>query len=93
LLLSIIIFPTLPQPQVMAPEAHQPGAIGSESSQTAGISTNVPSGVTQQQRGHQLVHRNAAIVDTKNLTQEAHLETVRKAGSRKNQMQQAMGCK
>jgi hypothetical protein len=88
-----MIFLTLPPPQVTAPEAHQPGAIGSESSQTAGISTNVPSGVTQQQRGHPLVHRNAAIVDTKNRTQQAHLETVRKAGSRKNQTQRAMGCK
>ena len=68
----MIIFLTIPQQQVMAPETLQPGAIGAESSRMTGASNNAPPGETQQQRRHQLVHRDAAIVATEYVTQDAH---------------------
>jgi len=38
------------------------------------------------------VHRDAANVATKQMTQDAHLKIVRKTGSSKNKMQPAVGC-
>jgi len=76
----------------MATETLQPGAIGAESSRMTGPLTNAPPCETQQQRRHQLVHRDAAIVATKNLAQDAHLQMVHKTGSSKNQKQHAIGC-
>ena len=55
----------------MAPEILQPGAIEAESSRTTGASNNAPPGETQQQRRHHLVHRDAAIVATENMTLDA----------------------
>ena len=73
-LLFVIIFLTILQQQAMAPETLPPGAIGPESIRTTGASRNAPLGETQQQRRHQLVHRDAAIIATENMTQDAHLE-------------------
>jgi hypothetical protein len=55
-------------------------------------SSNVPLGKTQQQRRHQLVHCDAAIVATENMTQYAHLKKVGKMGSSKNLKQHAIRC-
>jgi len=76
----------------MAPEIPQPGAIEAKSSRTTGASNNAPNSETQQQRRHQLVHRDAAIVATKNITHDAHLKIVGKTGSIKNKKQHVIGC-
>jgi len=76
----------------MAPQTPQPGVIQSESSRTAGASSNAPLGETQLQRRHQLVHRNAAIAATKNMAQDAHLKKVCKTGRSINRQQHAIGC-
>jgi len=75
----------------MAPEKHQPGAIGAESSWMTGASTNIPGGVTQQQHRHQIVHHNAAIVVTTNFTPDVHWKIVRKTASIQNEKQHAIG--
>jgi hypothetical protein len=59
----------------MALETLPPGTIGAESSRTTGASSYAPLGETQQQRWHQLAHRDAAIVGTENITQDEHFET------------------
>jgi len=76
----------------MAPQTLQPGSIGAESSWTTGVSTNVLPGETQQQRRHQLVHHDTAILETENITQDAHWQIVRKTGHSKNDKQHAIGC-
>jgi hypothetical protein len=55
-----------------------------------GASRNAPLGETQQQRKHQLVHCEAAIVATEIMTQDAHLKKVHKPGSSKNEKQYAI---
>jgi len=47
---------------------------------------------TQQECRHKLVHRDAANVATKHMTQDAHLKVVRKTGSSKIKKQHAVGC-
>jgi len=47
---------------------------------------------TQQECRHKLVHRDAANVATKHMTQYAHLKIVCKTGSSKNKKQHAGGC-
>jgi len=69
-LLFVIIFLTFLQQQAMAPETLPPDAIGAELSRTTGASRNAPLGETQLQPRHQLVHRDAAIVATENITQD-----------------------
>jgi len=64
----VIIFLTFLQQHGMDPETLHPGAIGAESSRTIGALHNEPRGETQQQRRHQLLHRDAAIVATENMT-------------------------
>jgi len=76
----------------MAPQPPQPGGIQSEPSQTTGASSNEPLAGTQQQRSHQLVHRDAAIAATENLAQDADLKKVRWTGRRNNRQQHANGC-
>jgi hypothetical protein len=76
----------------MAPETLPPAEIGAESSRTTGASHNAPLGETQQQRRHQLVHRDAAIVATETITQDAHLKQVCKTGISMNMKQHAIGC-
>jgi hypothetical protein len=77
----------------MAPEPLQPGAIGAESSRMTGASSTPPPGETQQECRHRLVHRDVAIVATKNMNQDAQLKNVHKTGSSKKQKQHAIGCK
>jgi len=76
----------------MAPRMLQPGAIEAKSSRTTGASNNAPPSETQQQGRHQLVHRDAAIVATENMTQDAHLRLVGKTGRCRNTKQHAIGC-
>jgi len=76
----------------MATETLQPGAIGAKSSRTTGTTTNAPTGETQQQHRQWLVHLDAAIVATENMTQATHLKTVRKTRCSKNEKQYAIGC-
>jgi len=86
------IFLTFSHQQVMATETIQPGAIGAKLSRTTGASTNAPPGETQQQCRCELVHHDAAIVATKNVTQNAHLITVGNNRSQKNKKQHTIGC-
>jgi len=85
-------FVTIPQQQVIAPEILQPGAVEAELSGTTGTSNNAPPIGTQQQRRHQWGHRDAAIVATENMSQDAHFKIVCKTGRSKNKKQHAIGC-
>ena len=76
----------------MAPQTPQPDVVQSESSQTTGASSNVPQRETQQQRRHQLVHRDAAIAATENMAQDAHFKIVHNIGCSNNSQQHAIGC-
>jgi len=76
----------------MAPQTPQPGLIQSESSQTAGASSNAPLVETRLQRRHQLVHRDAAIAATENMAPDALFKKVRKTGRSNNRQQHAIGC-
>jgi len=71
----------------------QPGPSGSETSRLAGALTNTSLIGTQQERRHQLVHRDAADEATKNMTQDAHSKIVRKTGRSTNKKQHAVECK
>ena len=62
--------------QVMALELLQPGAIEAESSHTTGALNNEPPVGTNQQCRHQSVYRDAAIVATETMTQDAHFKIV-----------------
>jgi len=90
--LFVIIFLTFPQQQVTAPVTLQPSVIGAELSPTTGASIHPLPSKTQLQRGEQLVQRDAAIVASTNMTQDAHLKTVCKTRSSSNQKPHAMGC-
>ena len=70
----------------------QPGPSRSKSSRLAGTLSNTSLIGTQQERRHQLLHRDAANAATKNMTHDTHLELVRKTGSSANQEQHAVGC-
>jgi len=76
----------------MAPESHQPDAIGSELSWMAGASTNSPPGETKQLCSRQLVPCDAEIVVTENMTQATQLTMVWKTASSKNKKQHTIGC-
>jgi len=69
------------------------GESGSNAGRLAGATSNTELLGTQQERRHKLVHRDAANVATKHMTQDAHLKIVRKTGSSKNKKQHAVGCK
>jgi hypothetical protein len=69
------------------------GESGSNTGRLAGATSNMELLGTQQERSHKLVHREAANVATKHMTQDAHLKIFRKTGSSKNQKQHAVGCK
>jgi len=79
----VIIFLTVSQQHGVAPETLQPGAIEANSSRTTGTSINGPPGQTEQQHRQQLVHRDAAIVATGKMTQDAHLKIVHTTGGRR----------
>ena len=68
------------------------GESGSNTGRLAGTTSNMELLGTQQESRHKLVHRNAANVATKHMTQDAHLKIVRKTGSSKNYKQHAVGC-
>ena len=57
-----------------------------------GTLTNAPPGEIQEQHRPQLVHRDAAIVATKNMAQDRHLAMVPKTRRSKYRKQQAIGC-
>jgi len=65
---------SFPQQQGMDPQTPQPSVIESESSRTMGASSHASVAETQQQHRHQLVHRDAAIAATENITQDAHFK-------------------
>jgi hypothetical protein len=77
--LFMIIFLAFLQQQAMAPETLQTCVIGAQSSQTTDASRNAPLGGTQQQRRDQIVHRDAAIVATENMSLDAHVKQVHKS--------------
>ena len=85
----MIIFLTIPQQQVMAPEILQPGPIDAKSSRTTGASNNVPPSQTQQHRTHQLVNRGAPIVATENMTHDVHSKIV---GKNRKQQEYETAC-
>jgi hypothetical protein len=68
------------------------GESGSNTSRLAGATSNTELLGTHRERGHKLVHRDAANVATKHMTPDAHLKIVRKTGSSKNNKQHAAGC-
>jgi len=75
----------------MTTQTPQTGESGSESSKTTGASFNASLQGTQQ-HGYQLVDCEAANVATENMTQDAHLNIIRKTGSSRNNKQHAIGC-
>ena len=91
-LLFVIIISSLPLQQIMAPQTPQPGEHGTESSRTAGTSSNTPPFETQLQPRHNVAHHDAANKATENMTLDAQLKIFRKTGSTKNKMQHAIGC-
>jgi len=68
-----------------------PGESGSNTGRLAGATWNTEILGTKQERWHKLVHRDAANVASKHMTQDAHLMIVRKTGSSKNKKQHAVG--
>jgi hypothetical protein len=70
----------------------QPGASGSKSGQLAGASSNTSLIGTQQECRHQSVHCEAADAATKHMTDDTHLNIVRKTGSSTAKKQHAVGC-
>jgi hypothetical protein len=69
------------------------GDCGSNTGRLAGATSNTDLLGPQQDRRHKAVHRDAAKVATKHMTQDAHLKIVRKTGSSKNKTQHAVRCK
>jgi hypothetical protein len=57
-----------------------------------GATSNTEHLCTQQERRQKLVHRDAANVATKHMTQDVHLKIVRKTGSSKYKKEHAVGC-
>jgi len=77
----------------MPTQTPQPGENGTEAGGSMSITPNTSLSGTQQERRHQLVHRNSANMATKNMTEDAHLKIIRKTGSCKNKKHHAIGCK
>jgi len=69
------------------------GESGSNTGRLADATSNTELVGTHQELRHKLVHRDAANVATKHMTQDAHLKIVHKTGSSKNKEQPAVGCK
>jgi hypothetical protein len=76
----------------MDPQRPAPGKSGSNPSRLVGATSNTDIVGTQYQCRHWLVHRDAADSATKHMTQDKHLNIVRKTGSSKNTKQHAVGC-
>jgi hypothetical protein len=69
-----------------------PGESGSNTGRLAGATSNTELLGTQHECRHKLVHRSAANVATKHITQDAHLKIICKTGSSKNKKHHAVGC-
>jgi len=69
------------------------GESGSNTGRLAGATSNTEHLGTQPERSHKSVHRDAANVATKHMTQDANLKIVRKTGSSKNKKQHPVRCK
>jgi len=67
------------------------GESGSNTGRLAGAISNAKFLGTQKERRQKLVHRDAANVATKLMTQDVHLKIVRKTGSSRNKKQHAVG--
>jgi len=91
-LLLIIMFLTCSQQQVMASWTPQTGATVSESSRATDASSNAPPGEAQLYVRHQLVHCDAAIAATENITHNAHLKMIRHSRSSTKRKQHAIRC-
>ena len=76
----------------MAPQIPQPGMSESESHRTTGGSSTMSPAETQLQHSHHLVHCDAAIAATENMTPDPQLRNVRKTRSSKNAMQHVIRC-
>jgi len=59
------------------------GESGSNTGRLAGATSSTELLGTQQERRHMLVHRNAANVATKHMTQDSHFKILRKTGAAK----------
>jgi len=81
----------IPLHQFMAKQTPQPSESGSESSRLTGFASNASLAGAQQRPRHQWVHHDAANTATKNITEDAHLKTVRNTRSSKNMTQHAIG--
>jgi len=69
-----------------------PGESGTNTGRLAGATSNTERLGTQQEHRQKLVHRDAANVANKHMTEDSHLKIVRKTGSSKNKKQHAVGC-
>jgi hypothetical protein len=67
-----------------------PGETGTNTGRLAVATSNTDILGTQQERRHNIVYRKAANAATKVMTQDAHLDIVRKTGRRKYQKQHAV---
>ena len=76
----------------MDTQPSQPGQSGSKSSRLAGALPNTSLIDAQQEHRHQLVHCESASAATESMTQDAHLNIVRKTGCSMNTQQHAVGC-
>jgi hypothetical protein len=68
------------------------GESGSNTGRLAGTTSTTKLLGTQQEHRHKLVHRDAANVATKHITQDVHLKSIRKTGSSKHKKEHAVGC-
>jgi len=69
-----------------------PGESRSYTGRSVGATSNTDILGTQRERRHKLVLHDAAYAATKPMTEDAHLNIVRKTGSSKNKKQHAVGC-
>jgi len=69
----------------------QPGERRSKSSRLAGTRSDTSLIGTEQERRHQLVHRDAADAATRNIILDAHFTIVSRTGRSKNTKQHAVG--
>jgi len=76
----------------MATKTPRPGENGTVLGRSTGVTPNMSLSGTQQERRHQLLHRNAAHAATKNMTQDAHLKIIRKTGRSKKKKPRAIEC-
>ena len=80
----------IPHQQVIDAQPPPPGESRAEWSWLAGAASNASLIGTQQECGHQIVHRGAGNAATKHMTQDSHFKIVRMTGSSKNKKQHAV---